>query len=373
MPIKNFISFSLLMFITLLVKSQNMGFTIYGKLNGVDTGNVIMRTDNGQELIAQGRIEFGKFKLTGHVKEPVKCTITMNFNYEAIPIFLENASYNLLIDNSPFTYKLTGGLLNEEFMTYINTIMGFYEGYSEIESIRRKYPQDSDTGNLRMIRDKLDSSLAFLNHSVVKITGKLVKENAHSYMAPRMISNLLLFQKSNADIARRYYFMLDEKIKSSSEAKYLERQIENIMTTPKVGTDFPAFTLSNEKGEDFSFIKPSKGGYLLLNFWATWCGPCLQEFPSMVKIYKNFKDKGFEMINISIDTDKKRWLKYITLNKYPWLQLIDNVGTDSSIAKIYRINSIPANFLIDDNMKIIAFDLSNQELNEFLNEKYKAQ
>lgn len=372
MPVKKFISFFLLMFITLSVKSQNMDFTIYGQLKGVDTGNVIMRTDNGQKLIAQGRIELGKFKLTGHVKEPMKCTITMNFNYEAIPIFLENTSYNLLINNSPFDYKLTGGQINEKFMTYINSIMGFYEGYSELASIRRKYPADSDTGNLRMIRDKLDSSLAFLNRSVIKITGQLVKENVHSYMTPRMISNLLLFQKSNADIAHSYYLMLDEKIKSSSEVKYLERQIENILATPKVGTNFPAFTLRNEKAEDFSFIKPAKGGYVLLNFWATWCGPCLQEFPSMVKIYNKFKDKGFEMINISIDSDKKRWLNYITLNKYPWLQLIDNVATDSSIAKINRINSIPANFLVDDNMKIIAFDLSNQELIEFLNEKYKS-
>jgi thiol-disulfide isomerase/thioredoxin len=116
-----------------------------------------------------------------------------------------------------------------------------------------------------------------------------------------------------------------------------------------VGMKAPYFTLQTKEGKTLS-LSDYKGKYLLIDFWASWCGPCRQMIPEVKKIYKAFHSKGLEVLNVSLDAKEKDWLKALEKEQMPWSQVRDT----KKIADIYNVNAIPDMFLIDKNGKILA-------------------
>src|SRR5690606_22400074 len=104
------------------------------------------------------------------------------------------------------------------------------------------------------------------------------------------------------------------------------------------------------------------GKYVLLDFWASWCGPCREEHPNLISIYENYKNKDFTILSVSIDTDKEKWIKAIDKDKLTWTQVSDLSGNKGEVYLKYGITSIPANFLIDPNGLVIAKDLKGDAL-----------
>ena len=140
----------------------------------------------------------------------------------------------------------------------------------------------------------------------------------------------------------------------------IEQQKENekLRGSLKPGTAFPDFAEQDLRGEPLSISK-FKGKVVLVDFWATWCGPCVNELPNIIAAYQKYRDKGFEVIGISLDRDKAALETFIKEKNVTWPQYFDE---ESKLGKAYGINAIPATFLLDREGKIVATDLRGPAL-----------
>ncbi|MDF2516364.1 MAG: AhpC/TSA family protein [Sphingobacterium sp.] len=155
---------------------------------------------------------------------------------------------------------------------------------------------------------------------------------------------------------------LDDRIKQTFDGKEFRKQIDH-MNAVQIGKIAPDFSARDTSGNLVS-LGSLKGKYLLLDFWASWCGPCREENPYVLKAYQKFKAKNFEILGISLDdeTTKEKWLKAIKEDQLVWKQVSDLKGWQSEVAELYHVRGIPQNFLLDPNGVIIATNLREEEL-----------
>jgi peroxiredoxin len=145
----------------------------------------------------------------------------------------------------------------------------------------------------------------------------------------------------------------------SQEAQ--EAQAKKIQERLAIGTQFPDFNENDVMGKPLS-IANYKGKVVMIDFWATWCPPCRGEIPNVVATYQKYHDKGFEIIGVSLDSDRDKLLSFIKDNNMTWQQFFDGQGWSNKLAVKYGIESIPMTFLLDGNGKIIGKDLRGEEL-----------
>ena len=130
-------------------------------------------------------------------------------------------------------------------------------------------------------------------------------------------------------------------------------------------TEAPDFTLPDPNGKMIS-LKSFRGKYVLVDFWASWCGPCRQENPTVVAAFNRFKDKNFTVLGVSLDDNKAKWLKAIQDDKLAWTHVSDLKQWESIVVSLYQFQGIPYNVLIDPDGKIIASELRGDDLEKML-------
>ena len=162
------------------------------------------------------------------------------------------------------------------------------------------------------------------------------------------------------------YGTLSPAIQNSNNGKDYKASIEKLKATA-VGSVAPDFTQNDPAGKPIS-LSSFKGKYVLLDFWASWCGPCRQENPNVVKAYNEYKNKNFTILSVSLDrpNGKNAWLQAIKDDGLAWNHVSDLQFWNNEAAKLYNVQSIPGNFLIDPTGKIVAKDLRGEELEQKL-------
>jgi peroxiredoxin len=163
--------------------------------------------------------------------------------------------------------------------------------------------------------------------------------------------------------------LLDSSLWSTSYVKSLQ-ELAATLQTVSVGKPAPDFTASDTAGNPISLASRIGKGYLLLEFWASWCPDCRRENPGIVKAYNRYKGKGLDILAVSLDRDKKPWVNAIAKDQLAWTQVSDLKRWDSGPAALYGVRSIPANVLIDKSGFIIARNLYGEALEGFLQTLY---
>ncbi|MET0636911.1 MAG: TlpA disulfide reductase family protein [Chitinophagaceae bacterium] len=161
---------------------------------------------------------------------------------------------------------------------------------------------------------------------------------------------------------------LNKSIRNSESGKEVRKTIDGFMAV-RIGAKAPLFESADTSGNIVS-LKSFRGKYVLLDFWASWCIPCREENPNVVKAYEQFKDRSFTVVGISLDQPGKReaWIKAIKTDGLTWTHLSDLKYWNNAVAQLYSIRSIPQNFLIDPNGKIVAANLRGEALIQKLQE-----
>jgi len=176
-----------------------------------------------------------------------------------------------------------------------------------------------------------------------------LKMNDNSGYAEAGLSHLY---KNNKVKSQRYAF---QALAKGAPAKYV------YVSEVKVGDVAPDFQLKNLKGDLIS-LTSLRGQVVLIDFWASWCGPCREENPNLVRAYNQFKSKGFTVLGVSLDDDAERWRNAIAKDNLTWHHVSDLQGWNSIVSKLYNVHAIPQNFLIDKDGRVIAIDLQGETL-----------
>lgn len=161
---------------------------------------------------------------------------------------------------------------------------------------------------------------------------------------------------------------LFNKLDTSSLSHPLKEKISRLINPQKsmeVGNQMKDFELANNDGE-LTNTNSFRGKILLIDFWASWCGPCRKINPELLTIYKEYKNKGMEIVGVSLDRDEEKWKRAIKDDDLIWENVIEPNGFEGKVASKYNINAIPSNFLIDTKGKIIKVDISVEELKLYL-------
>lgn len=197
----------------------------------------------------------------------------------------------------------------------------------------------------------------------------LVASYPDSYAVALIINNVLTKQRE-LDEVEKLYAGLTSRVKASFPGQQLQQTIE-MMKKTAVGSTAPDFTLQTPDGKDIS-LADYKGKYVLLDFWASWCGPCLREVPNVKKMYDKYHPMGFEILSVSLDDKKDNWTNAIEKYDLNWEHVSSLQGWKCPIVKLYSVSGVPAMFLLDKEGKIISSELRGEELAEKVASLYES-
>ena len=186
-----------------------------------------------------------------------------------------------------------------------------------------------------------------------------IDSNLNRVSIAYFMEDLLLSKYPFAEIEKDYERLTPE-VKASDAGKSLKKNIDYMRPT-QMGGIAPDIDLTTPEGKNVSLYS-LRGKYVLLDFWASWCGPCREEIPNLKVIYERFKDKGFEIYSVSLDDKRDAWTGAIEELELPWLQVASLKGCDCPVAKRYGVTSVPKMYLLNPEGKIVAMDLRGEEL-----------
>jgi len=192
---------------------------------------------------------------------------------------------------------------------------------------------------------------------------KFITEHPNSIVSAYVLYRNWSYRLSPEQIIQNIA-LLDKSQHNSTYVKELQELVK-VLNGLQVGKKAPDFVSKDPEGKSIRFSENLKG-YTLVDFWASWCGPCRRENPNIVAAYKEYHDKGFNVFGISLDKKKENWVKGIQDDHLDWIQVSDLLFWNSAIAKLYGVRAIPANYLVDSKGIIVARNLHGDELQSTL-------
>lgn len=346
-----------LLSIAALCGCKGVRYDISGTMAQDAAGQIyLVSADAEQATIASTTIDpaDGTFRFKGRVEEPMLAILTDDNESPITALFIEEGKVTVSYDENQGSYTASGTVSNDNFNAANDQLM----------QLQMKYYSQAQSGASEEEQQQL---IEEYNAAIQSIVDKNQDNILGAYLFARMESGNL----SAAEIRAR----LDKFPKKLRETKMLKEIEEFAAKSEKteVGAPYIEIVAKDSEGKDVALSSLiGDGKWVLIDFWATWCGPCREEIPYLKAAYEKYADNGFAIYGVSLDNDADAWKKFISDNGMNWTNVIGiDENKDSASADAYGIRSIPSNFLIGPDGKIAAKNLRGEGVEKKLKEIFE--
>jgi peroxiredoxin len=337
---------------------------------------LIYYQSNGNNVTDSVIPKDGKYSFSGKLSEPVLARVRVKYALGAdslpikvvggrdlFPVFLSADKITVSSVDSFSNVTVKGSKANDEYKKLVALQKPINDQLTAAYAEYSKATKAKDEAAAKVIEAKIDA----LDLDNKHIYADYAKANPLSPIALYVV-NLSAGWDINPDEVGPLFAALPESARTSASGKNLSDRIE-IARKTAVGKPAMDFTQNDTLGVPVS-LASFKGKYVLVDFWASWCGPCRKENPNVVKAYNEFKDKNFSIISVSLDQPgaKNKWMDAIHKDNLTWTHVSDLKYWDNDVAKLYGIRAIPQNFLLDPQGNIVAKNLNGETLEKKLSE-----
>ena len=298
----------------------------------------------------------GELVMNGEINEPE--IFYLRSGRDLATIFMESGNITFTAHSDSIKNgTITGSKTQAELDSFNKSISSIT---NQLDTLFTQYRAATENNNQLALEE--------LNNLIDVEDGKrMARTKDYAYTNNKSVVSAYLTMRNN------YYLELPELDSITSnfdnsitKTKYVKalRDRVTILQRVAIGLSFTDFTLNDTTGNPLSLSSLIGENYLLIDFWASWCGPCRRENPNLVAVYNDYNTKGFDIIGVSLDTDKNNWIKAIEKDSLTWSHVSDLQGWNSVAGKLYAVNAIPHSVILNENGTIVAKNLRGEELRD---------